>query len=264
MAIYDRPTHMLMREWAEKELTKGVEFTVADVVHWFSENYPLIKANTIYLHVQGHCVNNPTHRKHNPRIRPGTGWDLFMKLDHNRYRLYDPEHDPRPVYAPELALEGEQSGADSPEGDFDREIEDVDAERLDELREFAYERDLQNFLAKNITLIEPGLKIYEEDGFSGIEFPAGGRRIDLLAVDKDGALVVIELKASQAYDRVIGQTARYMAWVEQNLDNSQPARGIIIAKSISNDLRLAASITRGITLMEYSLKFEVKRVEQQK
>ena len=64
--------------------------------------------------------------------------------------------------------------------------------------EFAFERDLQNFLVKNLHLIEDGLKLlHEEDGITGVEYPVGGRRIDILAVDKDGALVVIELKVSK-------------------------------------------------------------------
>jgi RecB family endonuclease NucS len=78
--------------------------------------------------------------------------------------------------------------------------------------EFAYERDLQNYLAKNLHRVEPGLRLYEEDEISGIEFPVGGRFIDILAVDNQGNYVIIELKVSKVsrgYDRVIGQLLRY-------------------------------------------------------
>jgi hypothetical protein len=37
-----------------------------------------------------------------------------------------------------------------------------------------------------------------------IGFPVGGRIIDILAVDKGGRYVVIELKVSRGYDRVVG------------------------------------------------------------
>jgi len=94
-----------------------------------------------------------------------------------------------------------------------------------------------------------------------VEFPAGGRRIDLLAVDNQDGLVVIELKASRAYDRVVGQTARYMAWVQRNMDTDTPVRGIIVAHKITEDLRLAASNSKNISLMEYKLKFELKNVD---
>ncbi|MFZ4665357.1 MAG: endonuclease NucS domain-containing protein, partial [Prochlorotrichaceae cyanobacterium] len=82
--------------------------------------------------------------------------------------------------------------------------------------EFAYESDLRDYLAKNLQVIEPGLMLYEEEGITGVEFPVGGRFIDILAVDSNGDFVVIELKVSRGYDRVIGQLLRYMAWIQKN------------------------------------------------
>jgi len=38
-----------------------------------------------------------------------------------------------------------------------------------------------------------------------VEFPAGGRYLDILALDSKGAFVVIELKVSGGYDRTMGQ-----------------------------------------------------------
>ena len=51
-------------------------------------------------------------------------------------------------------------------------------------RKFAFERDLQNYLVQNLGLLKPGLKLYEDEdgGFTGVEFPAGQRHIDILAV----------------------------------------------------------------------------------
>jgi hypothetical protein len=49
------------------------------------------------------------------------------------------------------------------------------------------------------------LTLYEEEGINGIEFPVGGRFIDILAVDSDGALVVIELKVSRGYDLIVAR-----------------------------------------------------------
>jgi len=63
--------------------------------------------------------------------------------------------------------------------------------------EFAYERDLQNFLSHNLTLIEPGLRLYQEEHITGVEFPVGNRRVDILALDSDDNYVVIELKVSR-------------------------------------------------------------------
>ena len=58
----------------------------------------------------------------------------------------------------------------------------------------------------------------------------------ILAVDKQSAYVVIELKVSRGYDRTIGQLLRYMAWVKKNMETPKPVRGFIVANaSVTND-----------------------------
>lgn len=132
----------------------------------------------------------------------------------------------------------------------------------DENYEFAYEKDLQNFLAKNLKLIEPELKLFEEEGINGIEFPAGNRFIDILAIDKNNDFIVIELKVSKGYDRVVGQILRYIGWVEQKMaSDGQKVRGIIICKDISEDLTLACSKIKEIELFEYELSVKLNRIK---
>ena len=118
-------------------------------------------------------------------------------------------------------------------------------------------------MAENLDCIEPGLKLYEEDDIKGLEFEAGnGRRIDILALDKDGAFVVLELKVSKGYDRVVGQLLRYVNWVRKNrAEPGQRVRGIIICRTMSEDLRLACASIKDIELFEYQLSVSVKRVE---
>jgi hypothetical protein len=129
--------------------------------------------------------------------------------------------------------------------------------------EFAYKKDLQSFLSKNLSLIEPGLRLFEDEGINGLEFPAGGRLIDILAVDKNNNYVVIELKVSRGYDRVVGQILRYIAWIEKHqADPGQSVRGVIIAKEITNDLLLASSRVKEIDLFEYELSVFLKKVNQ--
>lgn len=114
---------------------------------------------------------------------------------------------------------------------------------------------------KNLSLIEPGLVLYEDEGINGIEYPAGGRFIDILAVDSANNLVVIELKVSRRYDRVVGQTLRYMGWIEENLaEENQLVRGIIIAPEISKDLILACSRVPDVQLFEYALSVSLTQV----
>jgi RecB family endonuclease NucS len=109
--------------------------------------------------------------------------------------------------------------------------------------------------------LEPGLRLYEDEGVSGIEYPAGGRFVDILAVDTEDNLVVIELKVSRGYDRVIGQVLRYMAWLQTNLaEPPQQVRGMIVAREISDDLRLACQLLPGVCMFEYSLSVSLRKV----
>jgi RecB family endonuclease NucS len=103
--------------------------------------------------------------------------------------------------------------------------------------------------------------LYEEEGIKGIEFPVGGRFVDILALDAKGAYVVIELKVSRGYDRVLGQLRRYMGWIAKNhAEPGQAVRGIIIAREISEDLVLACFGVPGVELFEYEMSVTVKKV----
>ena len=260
MAIYDKPTKELMHEFAAQELKPGQVFSRKDAVLWFADHYPKIKSNTVERHVDGMSVNYETQRKHSPNIKPDTGWDLFFKLGPREFRLWDPKNDQAPRYKADLEADIAESVVET--GDFADETAGEDDPGS---RKFAFERDLQNYLVQNLGLLEPGLKLYEdEDGeFTGVEFPAGQRRIDILAVGADGAYVVIETKVSRAYDRVVGQILRYMGWVKEHLAGEATVRGIIVASEISEDLILATSSVENIRLVEYEISFSLKAVSRQ-
>ena len=76
------------------------------------------------------------------------------------------------------------------------------------------------------------------------------------------ALVVIELKVARGYDRAAGQLLRYMAWIEKDLaEPGQAVRGIIAARKISDDLRLACSyLSARVSLYEYELSVTLRKV----
>jgi hypothetical protein len=255
MSIYERPTKSLMADWAKEALEPGQTFSKSDAIRWFAEYYPKIKRNTVMMHVEGMSINNRI-RRHHPNIKPNSGHDLFYKLGPDKFRLWNPETDGQPRYKEDLEKlisSGDvQDGAENegPEGEFSAEA----------ASEFAFEKDLQNYLIKNLNAIEPGLRLYEEEGITGVEVNAGGRFIDILAIDQKGNYVVIELKVSRGYDRVIGQLLRYMAWVEQNMETSKPVRGIIVAKEITDDLKFAASRIPNVRLIEYEISFKLKPI----
>lgn len=112
-------------------------------------------------------------------------------------------------------------------------------------------------------MIEPGLILYRDEGISGIEFPVGNRAIDILALDTNKNYVIVELKVSRGYDRVVGQILRYMAWIRKyQAEVNQKVRGIIIAREITEDLILACSETQNVELFEYSLSVSLKKIEK--
>jgi hypothetical protein len=254
MSIYEKPVKSLIADCAKEHLTPGQTFKRSAAVQWFAEHYGKVRPNTVNMHVDGMSVNNLIRRYH-PSMKPGSGHDLFYKLGPDQFRLWDPASDPPPRYKEDI--EKELSGGDVA---AEEEPEDEPAE-ADGMREFAFERDLRNYLVKNLGLIESGLRLYDDDeGITGVEFPVGGRFIDILAVDKEGRFVVIELKVSRGYDRVVGQLLRYMGWVEQNMEASHPPRGIIVAKEITSDLKLASSRVPDIQLIEYEIAFKLRPI----
>jgi hypothetical protein len=239
MALYDKPVRVLMRDMvADLGVSQGEIISREQVIDWFRTKYPLVKQGTIAAHLLRLSTNAPSRLHYN--VRDDGSDDLFYQLDSARFRLYDGLNDPAPIRASAPGNVVPPSG---------------DTEEASNSSEFAYEHDLRDYLAKNLHLIEPGLRLYrDEDGITGVEFPAGGRSIDILAVDSQGGYVVVELKVSKGYDRAVGQLLRYIGWIEQHhADPNQSVRGAIVAKEVSNDLRLACRRVQGVRLFEYKL-----------
>jgi RecB family endonuclease NucS len=249
MAIYEKPTKTLMLEFVDNTLKPGQVFDKKNAVEWFKAHYPDIRPTTVHMHVEGMAINS-TVRKHHPNIKPGSGHDLFFKVAPGKFRLWDKVADPDPLYR-------DQIKASVPAESIDvEEVEEID----EHSQEFAFERDLRNYLSKNLASIEQGLKLYQDEELSGVEFPVGGRLIDILANDSQGDYVVIELKVSRGHERVIGQILRYMAWVKKHIAAGKDVRGIIVANVVSEDLQLAASLIPGLQLFEYTLSMKLSPV----
>jgi endonuclease len=255
MPIYEKSVRFLVKDFvAAQNILKGQIISKDQVILWFRANYPKIKTSTITAHLIMMSVNAPSrvHYKANPNGED----DLFYQINGSHFRLYEIENDPLPIYVKSLS---QSEGIERIEN-FEENDEEVF-----QPSGFAYESDLRDFLSKNLPIIESGLRLYEDEGISGIEFPVGGRFIDILAVDKHNNYVVIELKVSKGYDRVIGQLLRYMAWIETNqAEPTQKVRGIIIAREISEDLHLAASRIADVELFEYDLSVSLRKINSQK
>lgn len=118
------------------------------------------------------------------------------------------------------------------------------------------ERDLQKFLARNLNVIESGLKANAE--YQLEEYPTDVGLIDLLCQDTDGRWVVIELKAGFAGDAAIGQILGYIAWVRENLPNGRNARGILVCKEPHPRVLAVAKMFPDISVKRFQLNFLVE------
>ena len=165
MPIYEKATWQLMREMVKEfDLEKGEIIPRDRIAKWFKEKYPKIKKATVDAHLLKMSINAPSRIHYSAKPNQD---DLFFQIDKGNFRLFDHENDPIPIYEKIIAEHVDED-----------EIEEED----ESLAEFAYESDLKNFLSKNLDVVEQGLRLYDDEGITGIEFPVGGRFIDILAV----------------------------------------------------------------------------------
>jgi len=113
---------------------------------------------------------------------------------------------------------------------------------------FSLERDLQLALRRNLAQLEPGLA--EADGGSEEDFR------DITATDKDGNLVVIEVKAVKAGKEAVAQLLSYMGEVaaKKGIAGNR-IRGLLVAPDFQERALSAASILPQVTLKTYRVNF---------
>jgi RecB family endonuclease NucS len=141
------------------------------------------KSSTLQAHLYACVVNNPKSYIHHPSIAKF----LYKNAD-NTFELFSEEKHGPNEWAP---LERED-----------------DLESSEELVEasISLERDIEDHLINNLNAVEPGLKFIERQHHTDVG------RIDILAEDRGGNRVIIEVKVGEAKDSVVGQIARYMGW----------------------------------------------------
>lgn len=136
----------------------------------------------------------------------------------------------------------------------DPDVEDVGS--------FALESHLQEFLVQNWSQTELGRKydIYQENGeLVGNHLRTDTGELDILAISKDrSTLLVVELKKGRASDQVVGQTLRYMGFVQDELaEAGQEVRGAIIALEDDQRIRRALRMAPGIDFYRYQVSFRL-------
>jgi len=150
------------------------------------------------------------------------------------------------------------SGPDEPnvDGLDDVEVVGEPPHGLTEEPSLSFERDLEEYLVRDLSQIEEGLTLYE----GGRQFATDVGRIDILALDGKGSLVVIELKRGTATHAVIGQILSYMGWVRERLANGRKVRGIVVAESFDSKVAYALRGFEDISLKRYRVRLEFEDV----
>ena len=127
---------------------------------------------------------------------------------------------------------------------------------------FVMEKHLEDFLVRNWANTDLGktYDIFEEEGeLVGQQYPTDTGPVDILAISKDKQrLLVVELKKGRASDVVVGQTLRYMGYVQEELaEESQTVQGVIIALEDDQRIRRALAMVPHIAFYRYQISFKL-------
>jgi hypothetical protein len=172
----------------------------------------------------------------------------LFSLGGGKWRLYNPEKDGEWEWDRKgVRLVGE-------------EMEEIEDEESRVEASITFEADLGEYIVNNLDQIEEGLTIYSEEGLDGRQYNTDVGRVDILALDKNGNFVAIELKAGIAKYHAIGQILSYISWIRRNLAGKKEVKGIIIARDFDDKLKYATQELPNIALKKYNVRFEFQDV----
>lgn len=111
------------------------------------------------------------------------------------------------------------------------------------------EAELESILRRDPSQIEQGFRIIAKQPRT-----SEGRRLDLLGVDREGALTVLELKVSEDPDQ-LGQALDYYDWVVERFDwikHNLPEEGVAVRDQMPQIFLVAPDFdSRLVTLAKY-------------
>jgi len=132
------------------------------------------------------------------------------------------------------------------------------------------EEDLRRYIASRPTIESmfgeayKGYQLYKEpDGrITGELYDTKTvGQIDLLYQNDKGDFLVIELKRTEdTPDKAVGQIARYLVWVLDNIGKTKKVEGLLVARSASEELKYATKALKNCKLCTYEIQFKFSHV----
>ncbi len=119
---------------------------------------------------------------------------------------------------------------------------------------FRFEREMQGAVRRQLQELEAGLEAID----GGQEKAVATGKIDILARDSHGKLVVIELKAGPCPSSALEQVLGYATDVER--EHGEDVRAFLVASSFSERTRAAARRVSGLELHAYSYALSFDKV----
>ena len=210
---------------------RGGKASREQIRDYVAQKYPdEWQPTTLTAHLYACAVNNPKAYVHHPFLKKF----LFRRED-GSFEIYNPEIHGENVWIP-------------PEDDESVQEEYHEAS-------LSLERDLEEYLSKNLGSLLHGLTLVERQSKTDVGF------IDILAKDKDSNLVVIEIKVGEAKDAAVGQVTRYIGWVMKHRTQGKGVKGLLIASDFSEGTKYSASALPGLQLVRFKIRFEFENVQ---
>jgi RecB family endonuclease NucS len=97
-------------------------------------------------------------------------------------------------------------------------------------------------------------------GNDGVEYPTDFGPVDLLAIDKKGSFVVVEVKTDHFPDASSGQILKYRNWVRRHVASGKPVRSYLIGANIPEHVRYSLADCQDVFLKEFDLNIKLKDV----
>lgn len=239
------------------------EVSYSELKQFIWNQYPDVNEITLNCQISVCSVNSPSRvsytQNKKPRIANGP-YDFLFNTGKGRVAPYEPSiHGQWEIVATDdgrcavrLAREPIDAPDATPQSDDDA------------AGTFALESHLRDYLARNLPgIADIGVKLSvfkSDDDRDGVEFQTDMGPIDILALSSNGDFFVFELKLGRGPDSALGQILRYMGWVQEHLAKGKKVFGVVIAATISDKLRYAATQVPNVRLMQYELRFNVKAV----